>query len=118
MSKLPSYRVDIVPFQAKTPKVGNPASVTQEIYDQWIASEDHIRMEERADAGKLWFWAAKITEFHEGQDKTVEVHSTPFDTEYATGHTKLKDFLQDVSQAVRKRAKDIMGEDERRIIRP
>lgn len=114
---LPSYTIRIVPIQAKTPKVGAP--MTQEQYDQWIADEDHIRFEEKCDAGKVYFWAAMVTEnIPDGLDQSKELHSLPFDLDANTGATRLKDFMGDIARLLRDKAKHTMGDDETRIIRP
>lgn len=114
---LPQYHIEIVPCLVKTPKPGEPAGFTHEAYVEWIADEGHQRMEERAEANKLWFWAAKISEKKDGKVQATEVHANPFDTDINPGAVQLREFLKEILKTVSKRAAVSIGEDpEPRII--
>lgn len=115
---LPSYRINIFPVRAKTPRPGMPSNFSQEMYDKWIADEEHIRFEEQCDAGKIWYWHAEIAEGLKGSLCNVDLHSTPFNSEHNTGYVQLREFTKDVMRSLNARAKDTMGDDESRIIRP
>lgn len=118
-SSLPSYAIEIVPVAVRTPKPGNPTEFTQEMYDLWIANEDHIRLEEKADAGKMWFWAARIIEHVGDQHQSIEVHSQAFNTDNTNGFVNLREFQKEIAKEVSKRAKKTIGPDDTSlIIRP
>lgn len=114
---LPQYHIEIVPCLVKTPKPGEPAGFTHEAYVEWIADEEHQRMEEQAEANKLWFWAAKISEKKDGKVQSTEVHDQPFFLDHNTGYTQLREFTKALMKQLTKRAAQSLGEDpEPRII--
>lgn len=116
---LPYYNLSIFPVRVKTPKVGAPANFTQEMYDLWIADEEHIRLEQQADEGRLFFWNAQVTEgAPTDSTQTVELHSEAFDIRHNTVAVNFKLFLKELTKVVTDRATKTMGDDERRILGP
>lgn len=114
---LPSFTLEIRPFQAVTPKPDHPPGFTHEMYVQWLSEDGHVDFEAKCDAGKMWFWAARIVQHAGDTHQNTEVHGTPFDISYGSSAAELRQFTKEALKILMDHAKKTIGEDqEPRII--